>query len=122
MQRGVGGAEFNHRQSQAAIGLRCLVNHNPHFFIAVVKQLVAVVKTSGRAQQYQAALNLAAVLGAGDDFLAGIAAFFKVYAANQVLVEHLCHAGFAAGRRNPRVAALQLMALPQQGGFFMVGR
>jgi hypothetical protein len=41
------------------------------------------------AQAIEAALEFAQVLHAGDDFLAGVAAFLEAYAADRLQVEHL---------------------------------
>ena len=60
----------------------------------------------------EAAFDLAAILGAGDDFLAGVAAFFEVHAADGVLVEHLRDAAFFGGGANPRIAAADFVQFP----------
>ena len=67
-------------------------------------------------QNRQPAFDLSAILGAGDDFLSRIAAFFEMYAADDMLVEPLGNGSFFGCRRNPSVAAADFVQIPSVFG------
>ena len=92
-KRGGGRAVFDDGQAQAAFGGAGGVDDDARF--RTVLQDGDACGFQAAARQYgQAAFDLSAILGAGDDFLAGVAAFFEVHAAYGVLVEHLGDAAF----------------------------
>src|SRR5207344_343256 len=66
----------------------------------------------GRRQAHHAALHFAAVLGARDDFLPGIAALLEIDAADLLEVDHLRHELILRRRGDQRPPGADLIERP----------
>ena len=65
--------------------------------VAAVEDFLSALQWGVGMDQVGAAFQGAAKLAAGHDFLAGVAAFFEVHAADRFIVEHLRHKCFVHG-------------------------
>src|SRR6185295_5898628 len=98
-------ASYRHDREQLPAGA---VHHG-----AAVERLAGTQPFALRRRQaHHAPLHLAAVLRARDDFLAGIAAFLEVDAAEGLEVHHLRHELVLRRRGDQRPPGLDLLQVP----------
>jgi hypothetical protein len=76
------------------------------------EQVVAGLQRHAAAHPVEMALDLAQVLGAGNDFLARVAAFVEADAANFLEIGHLRHEFFLGGQRDQREGGLNIQPAP----------
>eukprot|EP00825_Cyclidium_porcatum_P004432 TRINITY_DN1207_c0_g1_i9.p2 TRINITY_DN1207_c0_g1~~TRINITY_DN1207_c0_g1_i9.p2 ORF type:complete len:336 (+),score=37.03 TRINITY_DN1207_c0_g1_i9:1329-2336(+) len=89
-------------------------HHRAAGLVGIVRRVQHVASLQGMlaGQSEQVALDLAEVLGPGDHFLAGVAAFVEADAADFLEVGHLWHEFFLRGQRDQRERRLHIKPAP----------